>query len=709
VSDVRAVTTESRQPSPGQPRWVLPVVALLIALASISSGIQAAVRGVDRLTWDECEYIEYTLRTYDQLEMRGLIAWPLVVATDQHHVKPTLLVNALIPAIWLSGRDNLGVALGLFFGLTVAGLLVAVAAMARVLYSPRSMLPAVLAVGAMPAVGYFSRSVYPTVPLCFLTLAAIGVLLWPGNRATARRAVLFGFVIGLGMMAKTTFPVLVVGPITLWFFNERRASSMRARLGFLALAAVVAAVVVAPWYLDNWRGALDHATMSYGWTNQGPQPPLEILRDWGETLVIRGFGVTTFSLVVTAAVLWWSCRRKPSGDHRYPPATFALLLSAGPLLAVAMTSVNVMDRLVLPALACLVFAAAAALGRLEMPTVGRVVRVVVLSGAALQFTVVQLGWLARPGADEPRILRKAERILDPFAGWLLRPVDHRPAEDVLTVLEKLARESEYPRCLLLTDFVELNVFRLRMVNQILRAPFLFGWGSYFSWPAEQVPKAIRGAGKTPTILVWYRPLVGPFHRGDTLNRHAIRARDAVRDEASGFELLRHIRADDESYEIEIYQSSTGFSTSAFSTILPVEAEFGGRIRMEQIAVGEGRVSITCVCLARVERNFNLLIHASEGGMTNAPVESWDRAIKPPTTMWRPGDRFQLEYTLRKARPGVNYRLEIGFFEEVRFRRHRWRRMSRSDLPGADAVTIVVTPLEADSGNATPIPGKAEGE
>jgi hypothetical protein len=240
------------------------------------------------------------------------------------------------------------------------------------------------------------------------------------------------------------------------------------------------------------------------------------------------------------------------------------------------------------------------------------------------------------------------------------------------------------------DFVELNVFKLEMMATIQRAPFRFGWGSYFSWPAEQVSPAIRKAADLASLLVWYRPLGRSMHRAGTLNRHAGRARAAARDPANGFILWRRIEAEDATFEIELYRNKDNRGAVAFTTTLKPGAKFDRRIRVDEIAVGGGWISVRCVCLTRIDRDYNLLIHATDTTRPEAGFESWDRVIKPPTTTWRPGDRFNLEYRLAGARAGVEYRLVVGFVEEV-VRGRRWRRMPRSDAAGGDSMTLVVTP------------------
>jgi hypothetical protein len=81
------------------------------------------------------------------------------------------------------------------------------------------------------------------LPLAAMVALGLWALRWTEDFTRPGRAVLFGFVCGLGLLTKPTFPLYVLAP-ALWLLVRGR----RRALGGLALAVLVAAVVGLPWY-----------------------------------------------------------------------------------------------------------------------------------------------------------------------------------------------------------------------------------------------------------------------------------------------------------------------------------------------------------------------------------------------------------------------------------------------------------------------------
>jgi len=676
------------------------LVVALILIAALSGTYQAWRRGVDQLVWDECEYVSGALKSADNLHVNGLSTWLDEIASRQKFVKPPLLVNILVPLVMLTGRDHIDLVLGIYAGLAVASALCLVAFLVWKHSSGRVAWVSVLAVGAMPAVGYYGRAVYPEILLVSLTLAVVAVLPWPPVRLDWWRAVALGFVLGLGMLGKTIYPALVTGPLVVWFLVARRRDGSTRCGMFLAGAGLVAFGVARVWYATNFERAWDYATGAYGWSAWTPESRFQVLVVWGRGIVNSGVGLLVTCVLVATVLIWLVGRfRQRAEKATISPVAVALLLAAAPLIVVAVSSPNVNQRLIMPALVCVVVAVLIGLAQANRSRTTRYGYLVALVSLAIQFAVVQIGWIALSlAADRVSSIPSTMQTLNPFLDDLARFQDPRSIEEVFDALAETRAEGYRTDCWLICDYREFNQNLLQMHRHLRRFPVSFRWGSYFSWPREHVESVIADLNNTDAVVAWYQPRGAREGGGGFLNRHSEHAREVVRQRASGFEMWRRVAPDDGAFVLELYrnfgmdESLVGVESHAFG------AEFGAAIRIEKISVGRGRIAVTCRCVGKMDRDYRLMVHAQDLSVPGSNIASWDQSISPPTSRWRVGQRYALSYRLSKAKPDVSYRLELAFFEEVAAQR-RWRRMPRTDMAGLDSVTVTATPVRAESGVA----------
>lgn len=110
---------------------------------------------------------------------------------------------------------------------------------------------AAFTISMAPIIYGLSRHFLLDVPLTALVALSVWLLLEIVRRADWRVAAAGGLVLGLGLLTKWTFVFFVAGPFLVIAID---ASGGRARrvLWCLALAALIGAVVGAPWYVASW-------------------------------------------------------------------------------------------------------------------------------------------------------------------------------------------------------------------------------------------------------------------------------------------------------------------------------------------------------------------------------------------------------------------------------------------------------------------------
>lgn len=117
--------------------------------------------------------------------------------------------------------------------------------LARRLIGPRVATAAAFTVALYPLAWQYEQLLYPESLATPLTLAAL-VLIFTGM-PTPRRALALGVVIGISLLIRPSGEFLILGALVAWIV----AVGWRRGTGLTLLAAVAAALVVAPWTVRN--------------------------------------------------------------------------------------------------------------------------------------------------------------------------------------------------------------------------------------------------------------------------------------------------------------------------------------------------------------------------------------------------------------------------------------------------------------------------
>jgi hypothetical protein len=152
----------------------------------------------------------------------------------------------------------------------------------------------------MPMITGLTHRFYVELMLVTLLVAYLRLLAadpWRSIRLSAG----VGLVLGLGTLCKITFPALAALP-TLFSLaaGVRGGPARNGKSGAgVAIAGLVALVVAAPWYRENWRAVFDHAKMSastpscyyphwaLAYISSGPGPVLFLCATAGLFFVVR--------------------------------------------------------------------------------------------------------------------------------------------------------------------------------------------------------------------------------------------------------------------------------------------------------------------------------------------------------------------------------------------------------------------------------------
>ena len=156
------------------------------------------------------------------------------------------LVSAPLALLFWPTVDVLLGANALFLGI----LLLSTYGIASAFGGRKAGLLAAFVISMYPIIYGLTRHYLLEVPLVSMVTLAVWLLIRTEDFERRGVTVECGLSLGLGMLTKWTFVVFVGGPFLVVAVRALRARSRR-RLLNLALALILAAVVAAPWYLNN--------------------------------------------------------------------------------------------------------------------------------------------------------------------------------------------------------------------------------------------------------------------------------------------------------------------------------------------------------------------------------------------------------------------------------------------------------------------------
>lgn len=347
--------------------------------------LNLAFIAADRRTfsYDDSWYAEHALRLLDAVAAGGL---PAGLDFLQHQTfsgqKAPLVILLPLPLLLIFGRHDFVFPLANALCLAAAGAYFA--ALARRWLDAPVVAVLIVAFGLMPLTALTTHTFFVEVLLTMLVLMFIYHAQRSQALARRRHALLAGVAGGLGMLAKVTFPVFVIGVAGLLYARVARRWGSPATPLLLAASACLgpalalvgrelgwphaagfgiavtllvavgswiarpawqANVVMASgaalwigllWYLDNWRPILRFAVSnSFG----------EISRDYGSANLLdlgaigafwlnnvnAGFGALFAAAFAVVALLWLSARllERPPARQRPPCGVLATSEHAG--------------------------------------------------------------------------------------------------------------------------------------------------------------------------------------------------------------------------------------------------------------------------------------------------------------------------------------------------------------------------------------------
>jgi hypothetical protein len=510
------------------------ILAVLLVVSGVCATLPLALNGPGMFVWDDTEYVTQALDTFEHVNEHGLLSWPGYVARHQL-VKPPLYVNTLTAALFVFGSTRAALAAGVVGGVVTVLFGLVVYWLVSRLTNPRIGVAATAGMLALPAVARWFPAAYIDAQLSVLVLLALGLLAIPATQWSRGRVIVFGAVVGLALLSKTTSPVFLVLPLSYWILRRGEGGPPVRRRVIVALeAGAIAALVASTWYITQGEGALHYARVSSGF-ELGPvaQGVAGRFEQWAEYLVPRGWGYALIAIAAIGVVAGFQARVRAG-------YVVLFLLGAMPMLALGVWSRvppntrHPLPSLVLVAVAVLAFA----LSQVERSRWRRALWPVCLVIIGVQF-------VASAATQIPPVARA---VLHRASGSWIRTLapglaDHQPisAEAAGRVLERARTLVASPGGP--TDWYVsgntgyLNVSRLRLLARIQNVRANFLWGSYFTWTeAERRAKEIEMRG-TRCVVVLYEPVTAPGTDMADLNRHNAEMRAFVTDPRNGFEPL----------------------------------------------------------------------------------------------------------------------------------------------------------------------------
>src|SRR5579884_741429 len=659
----------------------------LAGLILLFAGISIAWLALDRspAAWDDGAYLSASISMYDTLTEHGVLAFLKKTLTITS-IRPPLITILPAPVYLLFGRDPRNALLVNLVFLVVT--LLAVNRIAANSGGERAGLIAVYVAGTMPMIYALSRWYLTECALIAITCVCVWLLLELQREYNTYRIAALGFLCGLGLLLKASFPLYVAAPL-LWFvWSGRRAPRRLAVPGLAAPALLLAA----PWYVVNLAPAL--ATLQRAGTRQTAQ-----LYGWGNILSLRA--LADWALKIGSAA----------------PAIYVLLLAA--VLAARSRGLNKSEKeglllcglWVSPALflafshyrearyaAPLFPAMAVATGILLAPLMRRRAGIAV-AGAVLAIPFVGLiqcsfgllsgvrfGWLLQ--AWEFPYAVQYDRTAWPHQALLADIARLRPASPGARSLVTIATDSE-----------RFNADNFTLAALVGRLPFDV---STTAW-APNADAAVRQVCESSYTL--YREGGedrSPYDRFGAAVFRELQDRSRFIEVPISRKLpdggIAHVYAN---LQIgRFLRKSAFFHSAAMQLADDVPSQtlvFGGRLRLEAFSADTlppgMRVRFLWRSVRPLDFNWRCFMHVlnERGAMVN--VDHDILAGQPPLTTWRAGDAAYEEFLIPSAElpRGIALRLRFGFFRpDTGERLH----VDASTLPTTDGETAILAAASA---------------
>ena len=623
--------------------WVLVLISACCSASFIGRN------GLAIFHWDDSEYLIGALDTLHGIKAHGYWTWPGYIFAHQHYGRPPLYVNTLTAALAFTGGRPVAAA-ALIVALTTLLLGFLVYGFVNSVAGRRYGLLAAIAILGMPAVGVWDTQAYPDVQLACLVVSVYWLI--ATDIRTPRRALLLGLLLGLGMLAKSTFPLFVGLPLLYWAWQGGEGGNQRRRrFGILVVAAAVGCLIASIWYIRNLEEVIAYVRRSAA-VNE--QPVATHLQDWLAILTGQGIG---YCLLLLSAVVVMVTRRSGKSAAAISSVNLPLLAFLGgfPMVLLAVrSSVLANSRHPLPSLVLF------ALGLLFLIFKGLDSR----RSQALGLVV----WLSLGAQWLVTCAVQASVIPDqsPLASWLLpiapglrslRATSFDAVDAVRIYAESAGQSTPVWYCSGNDEF--LNATRLQLASTVFNLPMRFEYTC--SGTAEECRAQLSQLGSTSsTVVLYMRPWEQTGGLYASWNRNSKLVQAILDDPRNKFhktaKLLRS------GYTLAFY--STGDPTLQFSALSPMFADFGGRLLLLGARL-EGRELILKLKVnsPNTFNNYKLLLHAHEVGTPPDKLLFWDRYFEPPLASLRVGETHIFSFVLPEESAKGDYDFDIGVFDE----------------------------------------------
>jgi hypothetical protein len=337
--------------------------------------------------WDEAVYAKAAILDRFQVTMNGFRGF-VAVFYEADPLRPPMLRIAALPVTLIAGAElttlRLLSLLIMLFGAALIGL-----AVRREASEAAGIFAFLLAIG-MPAVVHSTKMFGTEYPL-FL---GIGLCLWA---LSTRRSAVLGIGIGIGLLSKTSFAVVILPALIAASILDREWRKVTLR------ATPTGLLIAATWWWHDPMTPIRFGIQSGSFSRHslGPPASLSTLAEYLWELIRCGLGPGAAIAVVIAFVF----------RDRLRPFAIACLAGAIPFVVLHYTSQNHNPRLLAPSLLLLCAAAAATVRSAQMPLL-------------LVPVVVQILVMTLPvqRAEAPYVWRGVSEMMAPVEQWDWTPL-----------------------------------------------------------------------------------------------------------------------------------------------------------------------------------------------------------------------------------------------------------------------------------------------
>lgn len=344
--------------------------------------------------WDQSWYLETSQRLLWEIQGGRPVGFLQTLVGAFGGTKAPLMSLLPLPFYLTLGNTNAAI-IATLLAITAVGLIF-LFLLGKELFGSAQAAVAVVIVGFMPLTFGLARDFL--VDFGLMALVALWIYLALRSNFFQRRRICLavGVATGLGLLMKLSFPLFIVGPLTIILLQRWRTAGFNlfawSRDGLVVLGGSL--LVAGVWYIPNAKKVLGFATsstfgsISQDYSDGDPLAPAVILRYWQEILN-HGTSVFLGALLMTLLAVALYRRRTDAGRLKSScdrPAPAALLISWF-LIPFVVTSlaVNKDHRYLLPALPAVGFAISALLFYIVRSTRFRIatVSVVLISSFVL--------------------------------------------------------------------------------------------------------------------------------------------------------------------------------------------------------------------------------------------------------------------------------------------------------------------------------------